>query len=125
MAKPLKIAIGTIMLIVSGLIGYLAIGVLFFAYSDSTLSSGCEGEFCIEHSKAEVEALFEKKYSFDSGVMVPYNPTLRTHQTSEYISTNTPNTFDELRATDRWTVCLLYTSPSPRDQRGSRMPSSA
>ena len=30
------------------------------------------------------------------------------------------------RAADfrRW-VCLLYTSPSPRDQRGSRMPSSA
>ena len=24
-----------------------------------------------------------------------------------------------------WTICLLYTSPSPRDQRGSRMPSSA
>ena len=28
--------------------------------------------------------------------------------------------------TCRWsTCCLLYTSPSPRDQRGSRMPSSA
>ena len=26
---------------------------------------------------------------------------------------------------DSGTVCLLYTSPSPRDQRGSRMPSSA
>ena len=26
---------------------------------------------------------------------------------------------------DRFTDCLLYTSPSPRDQRGSRMPSSA
>ena len=27
---------------------------------------------------------------------------------------------------DLWTyACLLYTSPSPRDQRGSRMPSSA
>ena len=25
---------------------------------------------------------------------------------------------------DAW-ICLLYTSPSPRDQRGSRMPSSA
>ena len=25
----------------------------------------------------------------------------------------------------RWYNCLLYTSPSPRDQRGSRMPSSA
>ena len=24
-----------------------------------------------------------------------------------------------------YSVCLLYTSPSPRDQRGSRMPSSA
>ena len=24
-----------------------------------------------------------------------------------------------------WIFCLLYTSPSPRDQRGSRMPSSA
>ena len=28
-------------------------------------------------------------------------------------------------ATDRQQRCLLYTSPSPRDQRGSRMPSSA
>ena len=27
--------------------------------------------------------------------------------------------------TDRISICLLYTSPSPRDQRGSRMPSSA
>ena len=26
---------------------------------------------------------------------------------------------------DHHEVCLLYTSPSPRDQRGSRMPSSA
>ena len=26
---------------------------------------------------------------------------------------------------DEYTHCLLYTSPSPRDQRGSRMPSSA
>ena len=25
----------------------------------------------------------------------------------------------------QWWACLLYTSPSPRDQRGSRMPSSA
>ena len=30
---------------------------------------------------------------------------------------------DETRR--RCKVCLLYTSPSPRDQRGSRMPSSA
>ena len=30
-----------------------------------------------------------------------------------------------LEENDIYTVCLLYTSPSPRDQRGSRMPSSA
>ena len=32
---------------------------------------------------------------------------------------------DEVSWSDQATVCLLYTSPSPRDQRGSRMPSSA
>ena len=31
--------------------------------------------------------------------------------------------FKELKT--RLKTCLLYTSPSPRDQRGSRMPSSA
>ena len=29
------------------------------------------------------------------------------------------------RYEDRSTICLLYTSPSPRDKRQSRMPSSA
>ena len=32
---------------------------------------------------------------------------------------------DGLRDNEVGTNCLLYTSPSPRDQRGSRMPSSA
>ena len=31
----------------------------------------------------------------------------------------------ELNKTSKYRGCLLYTSPSPRDQRGSRMPSSA
>ena len=30
-----------------------------------------------------------------------------------------------LKGTTAYVTCLLYTSPSPRDQRGSRMPSSA
>ena len=29
------------------------------------------------------------------------------------------------RVIEHYLSCLLYTSPSPRDQRGSRMPSSA
>ena len=31
----------------------------------------------------------------------------------------------KVKATALTDICLLYTSPSPRDQRGSRMPSSA
>ena len=34
------------------------------------------------------------------------------------------STLDPFSA-QQFTDCLLYTSPSPRDQRGSRMPSSA
>ena len=34
--------------------------------------------------------------------------------------------YGALRLVETWgNDCLLYTSPSPRDQRGSRMPSSA
>ena len=32
---------------------------------------------------------------------------------------------DETDRLTHWETCLLYTSPSPRDQRGPRMPSSA
>ena len=32
---------------------------------------------------------------------------------------------DSVAGTATLDICLLYTSPSPRDQRGSRMPSSA
>ena len=33
--------------------------------------------------------------------------------------------FNPVDQSGRFCDCLLYTSPSPRDQRGSRMPSSA
>ena len=35
------------------------------------------------------------------------------------------NKYDQILKTLQIEACLLYTSPSPRDQRGSRMPSSA
>ena len=38
------------------------------------------------------------------------------------IDTSTPDLLEAVASQD---ACLLYTSPSPRDQRGSRMPSSA
>ena len=36
-----------------------------------------------------------------------------------------PLNFAQEKTTEHIITCLLYTSPSPRDQRGSRMPSSA
>ena len=49
-----------------------------------------------------------------------------------YISYDEPNAeknWADLKSKCPWAKrvhgCLLYTSPSPRDQRGSRMPSSA
>ena len=38
---------------------------------------------------------------------------------------NNSATVDQAMQGNTYEVCLLYTSPSPRDQRGSRMPSSA
>ena len=43
---------------------------------------------------------------------------------SDFGDINNDGRFDYL-ASDMAGTCLLYTSPSPRDQRGSRMPSSA
>ena len=47
---------------------------------------------------------------------------------ASYQSSNSFQYFDKkgsVNASYSDTICLLYTSPSPRDQRGSRMPSSA
>ena len=59
-----------------------------------------------------------------------YKDTLNLLQTNFGMRANASLREPELQ--DFWTkkkidfeFCLLYTSPSPRDQRGSRMPSSA
>ena len=78
---------------------------------------------------------------------VQHWPTHEARATVEQFRENSQRVGDpsELRMTEKWTssaksvfrfdvqgsvaksthACLLYTSPSPRDQRGSRMPSSA
>ena len=101
MRKLLKIiGLGLIGLIVA-FIGYVIYGFAFLSYQEDRLTVGCEKEFCIGQSKVDVEAQFENKFSFDSGVMVPFDPTL---QPSKYTSLDIPNSFDELRVRDRWTV---------------------
>ena len=49
---------------------------------------------------------------------VKMNDLVRFHQPQEDVDTIR-------RMIGKYNSCLLYTSPSPRDQRGSRMPSSA
>ena len=58
-------------------------------------------------------------------------PTIRAHQLAMAVMQRQTLVIVRLRCSDgiegigEATTCLLYTSPSPRDQRGSRMPSSA
>ena len=47
---------------------------------------------------------------------------LEGNQAADTLFYSADNTAEHYSAMD---TCLLYTSPSPRDQRGSRMPSSA
>ena len=46
-------------------------------------------------------------------------------ETKEYSSLDEFGIGIDPATVDNMNFCLLYTSPSPRDQRGSRMPSSA
>ena len=48
-----------------------------------------------------------------------------TEATGQVVFIDTPGIFAPRRRLDRAMVCLLYTSPSPRDRTRSRMPSSA
>ena len=49
-------------------------------------------------------------------------PVLKNLKTVEYQNVGTVEQNTKIVP---YRICLLYTSPSPRDQRGSRMPSSA
>ena len=63
------------------------------------------------------------------GLLTQANSSLITHGRSKCANFFINNTDHEylffLDSDIGFNPCLLYTSPSPRDQRGSRMPSSA
>ena len=44
---------------------------------------------------------------------------------AQYMFKDIPQPGDNIDDFVKWTICLLYTSPSPRDATLSRMPSSA
>ena len=62
----------------------------------------------------------------DMGVVMDLSDRVVVMDYGKKIGDGTPNEVRNNQAViDAYLGCLLYTSPSPRDQRGSRMPSSA
>ena len=70
----------------------------------------------------------DRRFRRGKGRDALFNPKINIELGSKYLShlmyngDKVRNLFKTLAA---YNACLLYTSPSPRDQRGSRMPSSA
>ena len=73
-------------------------------------------------SDEEDKRVLERMFSNDSSA--PLIAVLSEYKT-ELKAIAIESTFNWYWLVDDLQACLLYTSPSPRDQRGSRMPSSA
>ena len=68
----------------------------------------------------------EKKEIKASDDLKNIQANLKGHEIIKFIAKTLPNQPGVYQMEDdEGNICLLYTSPSPRDQRGSRMPSSA
>ena len=89
-----------------------------------------EGKFIVLHLKAKLDnkpsfELLKQKITangldYKNGYFE--NPGKNSAPSFLVLNGEEPATFSDNAEVK---VCLLYTSPSPRDQRGSRMPSSA
>ena len=85
-------------------------GELGVAFTSLTMSPHCDDEI---------------KYSVIEKMVAEYESLNGTEILGrKVVDVNTVNGARVTLEDGSW-VCLLYTSPSPRDQRGSRMPSSA
>ena len=116
---------------------YLLIGVACVAQVHPSLSLTPEGVALIRSELGTVE-LFDEVLAnvrkevdaeIELGVIVPIPKdmaggyTHSRHKQNFFILQKAGNLY-QVTGEEKY-ACLLYTSPSPRDQRGSRMPSSA
>ena len=89
--------------------------------SIKVMKSGCVIAVCMQRDLEERIPEWEEIASVACAVQNMYL-TCAAYEIGSYWSS--PG-YIKSPATEEFLNCLLYTSPSPRDQRGSRMPSSA
>ena len=89
-------------------------GIANFGYSNLSKTKSFSSEIYTENKPIKNISDSEDEFVDDSGY------TISSHKTSDRsISTA------DIELANKINICLLYTSPSPRDKRQSRMPSSA
>ena len=83
----------------------------------------CAGYVNADNSKANTTTVVDQDGFTEPMTKLKFNPGLDQRE-FERSTLNALNVYDPLESWNR-RVCLLYTSPSPRDGLLSRMPSSA
>ena len=92
-----------------------------------TVQLTAEGELMLFADEPAVDEAFDFIFTFDSAIL----PSEALSTSGALNLQSIEGRIGDLSFTaqnlsfDGASLCLLYTSPSPRDQRGSRMPSSA
>ena len=101
-----------------------------------TLSNGAEGHIWYYQSASSYVGLDTVVLSTTEGGLVTYAVNVLNKASNNFLVQDDEyfletdgsldfNVFDNDYRDDRTVICLLYTSPSPRDATLSRMPSSA
>ena len=83
---------------------------------DSPYFNAGKGAVYTKPGKHELDASIMRGSDLEAGAVAGISFTKNPILAAEQVMLNSPHVM---------LACLLYTSPSPRDQRGSRMPSSA
>ena len=94
------------------------------AYSVA-VTGACSDDVVVIQIQVVVNDLPEANAGEDRFVLPDRDFTLEASGGLSYSWDNTEFIVDGANTSTPTITCLLYTSPSPRDQRGSRMPSSA
>ena len=85
-------------------------------------TDGGRGSFLNLPSKNNMDSIVDE-IDFLSGGFSPIQ--MNGQEVYKFAVKEVPLILQKLLKKMKYNSCLLYTSPSPRDQRGSRMPSSA